>query len=89
MTDDIIIPNSNPVGTSPTHPDEEELQAQSEAVAGSEPHPVFGTQMQPQEVHDKNIVGPDDSKNVPHADDKGSSFDPESDPRMQLPVTET
>ena len=88
MADDDFEPNDGSDNMSSPHPDVEELQAQSESVAGSEPHPVFGSQMQPQEVHDKNIVGPDDSGTVPHGEDKTSSFDPEADSRMQLPATE-
>jgi len=86
---DGVFDSSDGSDTVPTpHPDVKELQEQSESVAGSEPHPVFGNQMQPQEVHDKKIVGPDDSGHMPGGEDKGSSFDPETDPRMQLPATE-
>ncbi|HUP26712.1 MAG TPA: hypothetical protein VM124_03655 [Candidatus Limnocylindrales bacterium] len=60
--------------------------AELEADPGQgETHPVFGSKIQPQEIHDQHLVGSDEITGSLRGEDRIVNFDPEQDPRLQAP----
>lgn len=58
------------------------------AEAASEPgdtHPVFGSNVQPQEILDENIVGTPEPTLPTKGEPNVVNFDPENDPRTRIP----
>lgn len=77
----------------PIPPEEADKDQETDAAAAVEPgdtHPVFGSNVQPQEIYDEKIVGPVQTGETPADEASMGGFDPENDPRthQQLPADE-
>ncbi len=76
--DELIVNTPMPF---PDDTDDAELEIVPEQ---GETHPVFGSKIQPQEIHDQNLVGSDDGEAI-RRETRTVNYDPEQDPRVQGP----